>query len=161
MGLRFSKERPDCLITLWSARPYGKIYYCQASVSSKNKDTGEYTVAFSGTITLAGKAAEKVATFGLPEKSDRAHPMCKVVRVTSIDITSYYNKKKLDELLPLCRGDKTLEYFVKERVNQYTFTVWDIETDIENKGGAQKTAKKEEGFMAVPDSLEDEGLPFN
>lgn len=161
MGLR-----NDCYAKLWSARPYQKVYYVQLSVSQKNQETGEYKIQYSGTAMFAGTAAEKVALLGLPEKSDPENPEGKDAKILSVDISSYYNHKKKDELLELAHGNTKLEYFIREKCNEYTHTVWDFEVQdsgTEKPKQTKKSSKEvDEGFMEVPDDVdENEGLPFD
>ena len=101
-------------------------------------------------------------TLGLAEKYEKGSTSYKSVKITNCDFGTYFNQKKLDELLPLCNGNQKLEYAIKDYCNQDTITVWDFEVESSGgKGGKSApttTNTSQGGFMPAP---EDEGLPFD
>ncbi len=156
----------DCWAKIWSCRPYGQICYCQVSVSQKDKQTGSYKNLFSRTVSFAGAAANKVKTLGLAEKYEKGNSSFKSVKITNCDINTYYNTKKLDELLPLCNGNQKLEFAIKDYCNQDTITVWDFEVEGAGTSGGTKTAPKKTTQSAPPNAGfespdDEEGLPFD
>jgi len=154
-------------VKIWSARPWTNpkdnttLYFCQASVATKSEQTGEYHVWFNGQLIFKGSAAEKVATLNLPVTSDRDHPVGKSVKIIDLDIGSYFNKKKCDNLLAKANGDRDLEFFIRDKCNELTLTIFEIELDGEQTSKKQinKDVTNEE-FMNVPETDDAEGLPF-
>ena len=157
MGLRTGSY-----LKIWSARPHGKIYYCQATVTTGNMETG-YTYLFNGTVSLAGEAAKKVATLGLPEKSDREHPLYKSVKVLSSPDIQTYDNPKTKQLLSTVQEGSELYYFITNHYRDMTVTIWDIDIDDNNSvqnNSSNNVNKINKSSTSIPDDS-DEGLPFN
>ena len=149
----------NCYAKIWSAKPYGQIYYCQLSVSVKDKNTNAYKNTFSRTVSFCGEAAKKVPLLGLPEKYEPGSKAYKSIKITNCDIQTYYNKKKLDELLPLANGNTALEYFIKDKCNDCSVTVFDFE--IDNGSGTatpqNRAPQQQQSQQEVP--TQSSGLP--
>lgn len=153
--------RNNCYATLWSAKPYGKIYFVQCTVSHKNKTTGQYENDFTGTVKFCGEAATEVAKLGLAEKYDKDNPVKQNVKILSTETNSFFNKNKLDKFLPMANGNTELEYFIRDAVNERPVTVWSFEIP-DNNTNSKKSVDKAEDVTEIPDDAdEDEGLPFN
>lgn len=133
--------REGTFARVWSAKPNGKTYSCNVSVSRKNQQTGEYETQFSGYVNFAGAAAEKVATLGLPEQPDRDHPASRPIRIASSpDISTWYNKQRVDQLLKLAGNNDTLVRFIRANCNTMSITVWDIEIDPPSNSGGRSSS---------------------
>lgn len=135
MGLRSS----GFYATVWEIRQgKGKYLDVRISTSKKDpKDNSQYITDYSGFARFVGKAKDFAQ--GLKE-GDRIH-------VTEFEVTNSYNKEK----------------------NQtYTnIAVFAAEDGSFNRGGRNNSNSSpnpktdSDGFMSVPDGVEDEGLPFN
>lgn len=137
MGLRSN----GFYATVWEVKK-GKGNYMDVRLSTSKKDPAAekgYRTDWNGFARFCGKAKDFAQ--GLSKEAR--------IRVTSFEVTNYYSKEK----------DMT-----------YTnVAVYEAETaTFGNNGGnsapAQKSALPDvagDGFMNIPDDVEDGGLPFN
>lgn len=143
MGLR-----EGVYATVWSASQKGKAYSCQVSVSQKDKESGEYKTLYSGFVNFAGNAADKVAALGLPERMDRNNNSAfKRVRITSgPDVTTWYNKERVERLTAKAGNDTELVNFIKANCDSKNITIWDIDVD----DGGSRGGSRSGGYTKKP-----------
>ena len=139
MGLRGGKDLSyGTLCTFWKVQRVadnGKTCDVQISVSKKNKQSGEYETDFSGFVKFCGENLVKFAQ-SLQEKDK--------IDIDSFELTNKYDK------------EKKVTYY-----NVSVFAAKKHEYDGNNSGGNNNSASNGDGFMNIPDGVEDEGLPFN
>lgn len=137
MGLRSN----GCYATVWEVKE-GKGNYMDVQLSTSKKDPATekgYRTDWSGFVRFCGKAKEFAQ--GL-DKGAR-------IRITSFEVTNSYNKEK--------------------KVTFTNIAVYEAElATFNNNGGNSASAQKSalpdvagDGFMNIPDDVEDGGLPFN
>ena len=117
--------------TVWKTENKGKYTVAEMSTSKKNKETDKYETDWSNKfVRLVGTAHEQAKNFGEREN----------LKIGSCDVTNKYDK------------EKNITY-----TNYVIFGFEDV------KGNSSKSIPKEtkgDGFMNIPDGLEEE-LPFN
>ena len=129
--------RDNQYATVWEVKPTrGNSMNVRISTSYKSKQTGEYVNDFSDYCFFAGEAAKKAATL---KPKDR-------IKLLQTSVTSEWNKET--------------------KQNRYTFTVWDIDTDVQSGGGRGGNAQqsvvppKTPASAPTPTAGDDDGLPF-
>lgn len=139
MGLRGGKDLSyGTLCTFWKVQRVadnGKTCDVQISVSKKNKQSGEYETDFSGFVKFCGENLVKFAQ-SLQEKDK--------IDIESFELTNKYDK------------EKRITYY-----NVSVFAAKKHEFDNNGSSGNKNSTSNGDGFMNIPDGVEDEGLPFN
>lgn len=133
MGLRTGKYPTQA--TVWEVRESkGKTVDVRISCSKKNKQTGEYETDFSGYVRFCGENMVNFAK-GLNEK-DR-------IDIEEFELTNSYDKAK--------------------NMTYYNVSVFAAKKHEYEEGGSSNRSKStnSDGFMNIPDGVEDAGLPFN
>lgn len=84
--------RPNCYCTCWANRKTGEtVSFKEKSAqikitTSRKQQDGKYATDFSGYVTFAGEALEKLHTIAVSDKT-RLH-------LTAVDVTCFYDKEK-------------------------------------------------------------------
>ena len=145
--------RQGAYANVWAVENKGKYSTARLSISRRNQNTGGYDTEFQdGYVRLVGQAHEKFNGRTVPEKGE-------FIRINSCDVQNCYTKP-----------DGSVSY-----VPHYTIFEFDFYSEISNNGGNSNakqakgnTAKKKDeipvdsnGFMNIPDAVDDEELPFN
>jgi len=153
--------RTDCYAKVWAARPVGKTYSVQVSVSYKDKNTGKYKNSMNGYVTFAGDAASKIKELNLPEKIDKENPKYRSIKIVgSPDVSNYFNAEKYKSLLSAAKGNDELVKFIKANASPLTVTIWDFELAEDSYKGSGKNASSKKSAKPSDDEDEDEDLPF-
>lgn len=157
MGLR-----ENSYAKVWTMKQNGQTYSCRVSVSRKDPESNEYKTLFSGYVNFAGEAAKKASELGLPERMDRENPVYRSIQIkSSPDLSTWYNKAKVDELISLAGDNDKLISFIRAHADEKSVTIWDFELaenspkDKKNNHTAKK--KKTEDFEPIDD---DDDYPF-
>lgn len=120
---------------IWKIENKGNYHVAEMSTSKKNKDTDQYETDWSNKfVRLVGTAHQQI------EKMD----ISKNVKIGACEVTNKYDK------------EKNTTY-----TNYVIFNFEDV--DGNTNGNPQQAGNKSarnDGFMNIPDSVEDEGLPF-
>lgn len=128
--------RTGAYATIWEVKNgNGNYTDVRLSISKKNKQTEQYETDFSGFVRFIGTAHQKANT--LKEK-DR-------IKIGDCEVTNSYNKEK--------------------NVTYTNFAVFSFE-DANGNGGITNTNQPQskpntDGFMNIPNNIEDSELPFN
>jgi single-strand DNA-binding protein len=125
--------RTDAYAKVWAVENKGNYSVVELSTSKKNKATNEYDTDFSSKfVRFIGTAHTQVQ--GLSKGTS--------IKLGNVEVTNSYNK---------------------ETKTSYTnFLVFSFETQDGNgsKNTSKPTDNKSNGFMNIPDGI-DEELPFN
>jgi single-strand DNA-binding protein len=126
--------RQNSYATVWEVKQgNGNYTDVRLSTSRKNKQTGQYETDFSGFVRFIGTAHQNAGSL---KERDR-------IKIGDCEVTNTYNKEK--------------------QVTYTNFAVFSFE--LANSNGtsqaANNTAKSSDGFIQVPDDVDDSGLPFN
>ena len=120
-------------VNVWEVENKGNYHIVSLSTSKKNKDTNEYETDFSNKfVRFIGTAHTLAADL---KKGD-------TIKLGSCEVTNKYDKEK---------NTTYTNYLV------YSF---EKEGDNNNSNNNQSTPKSNDGFMNIPDGI-DEELPFN
>lgn len=120
-------------VKVWEVENKGNYHIVSLSTSKKNKDTNEYETDFSNKfVRFIGTAHTLAADL---KKGD-------TIKLGSCEVTNKYDKEK---------NTTYTNYLV------YSF---EKEGDNNNSNNNQSTPKSNDGFMNIPDGI-DEELPFN
>ena len=120
-------------VKVWEVENKGNYHIVSLSTSKKNKDTNEYETDFSNKfVRFIGTAHTLAADL---KKGD-------TIKLGSCEVTNKYDKEK---------STTYTNYLV------YSF---EKEGDNNNSNNNQSTPKSNDGFMNIPDGI-DEELPFN
>lgn len=120
-------------VKVWEVENKGNYHIVSLSTSKKNKDTNEYETDFSNKfVRFIGTAHTLAADL---KKGD-------TIKLRSCEVTNKYDKEK---------NTTYTNYLV------YSF---EKEGDNNNSNNNQSTPKSNDGFMNIPDGI-DEELPFN
>lgn len=120
-------------VKVWEVENNGNYHIVSLSTSKKNKDTNEYETDFSNKfVRFIGTAHTLAADL---KKGD-------TIKLGSCEVTNKYDKEK---------NTTYTNYLV------YSF---EKEGDNNNSNNNQSTPKSNDGFMNIPDGI-DEELPFN
>lgn len=120
-------------VKVWEVENKGNYHIVSLSTSKKNKDTNEYETDFSNKfVRFIGTAHTLAADL---KKGD-------TIKLGSCEVTNKYDKEK---------NTTYTNYLV------YSF---EKEGDNNNSNNNQPAPKSNDGFMNIPDGI-DEELPFN
>ena len=120
-------------VKVWEVENKGNYHIVSLSTSKKNKDTNEYETDFSNKfVRFIGTAHTLAADL---KKGD-------TIKLGSCEVTNKYDKEK---------NTTYTNYLV------YSF---EKEGDNNNSNNNQPSPKSNDGFMNIPDGI-DEELPFN
>ncbi|SEU09729.1 single-strand DNA-binding protein [Lacrimispora sphenoides] len=136
MGLR-SGNQYGTLATVWKVNApssNGKTVDVQITTSKKNRQTDQYETDFNGYVRFCGDRMVEFAS-KLKEKDK--------IDIEAFDVTNKYDK------------EKKITYY-----NVSVFAAKMHEYDNQNNSSPSNSATGD-GFMSIPDGVEDEGLPFN
>lgn len=134
MGLRSN----GFYATVWEVKE-GSGNYADVRISTSRKDPKDdkkYITDWNGYVRFVGAAKDKAIDL---KKGDRIH-------VTNFEVTNHYDKPK--------------------NTTYTNVAVFAVEEAGARTGGndsvsTSSAATDKDGFMNIPDSVEDEGLPFN
>lgn len=122
--------RKGAYATVWEVKPgNGRYSDVRISISKKKRDTEEYVTEFSGYVRFVGDAHDAIQAYG-----ERAR-----IKIGECDVTNKYDKEK--------------------KVTFYNCAVFSFEDADGNSSSAPAGTDMGDGFMSVPDNIEDE-LPF-
>lgn len=143
--------RQGAYANVWSVEDKGKYSTARISISKRNPNTGGYDTEFQdGYVRLVGSAHEKFKERTVSDKGE-------FIRINACDVQNFYAKP-----------DGKVSY-----TPHYTIFEFDFYNDISNNGGGAKQNKEngakkkddipvdKDGFMNIPDAVDDEELPFN
>lgn len=120
-------------VKVWEVENKGNYHIVSLSTSKKNKDTNEYETDFSNKfVRFIGTAHTLAADL---KKGD-------TIKLGSCEVTNKYDK------------DKNTTY------TNYLVYSFEKEGDNSSSNANQSTPKSNDGFMNIPDGI-DEELPFN
>jgi hypothetical protein len=129
--------RQGAYAKVWRVEDKGNYSVAQISISRKNKQTQEYETEFQNNfVRLVGTAHEM-------SKNIQEVQGGTSIKITSCDVTNRYDKAK-----------------DKEYTNFVIFGFEFANASDGGKNGKTSPAKSNEGFMNIPDGI-DEELPFN
>ena len=120
-------------VKVWEVENKGNYHIVSLSTSKKNKDTNEYETDFSNKFVRFIGTAHTLASD--LKKGD-------TIKLGSCEVTNKYDKEK---------NTTYTNYLV------YSF---EKEGDNNNSNNNQPAPKSNDGFMNIPDGI-DEELPFN
>lgn len=118
-------------VKVWEVEDKGNYHIVSLSTSKKNKETDKYETDFSNKFVRFIGTAHKLAA-DLKEGD--------VIKLGSCEVTNKYDKEK--------------------NTTYTNYLVYSFEKEDDNSNSNQSVAKKDDSFMDIPDSI-DEELPFN
>lgn len=118
-------------VKVWEVEDKGNYHIVSLSTSKKNKETDKYETDFSNKFVRFIGTAHKLAA-DLKEGD--------VIKLGSCEVTNKYDKEK--------------------NTTYTNYLVYSFEKEDDNSNSNQSAAKKDDSFMNIPDSI-DEELPFN
>jgi hypothetical protein len=118
-------------VKVWEVEDKGNYHIVSLSTSKKNKETDKYETDFSNKFVRFIGTAHKLAA-DLKEGD--------VIKLGSCEVTNKYDKEK--------------------NTTYTNYLVYSFEKEDDNSNSNQSVAKKDDSFMNIPDSI-DEELPFN
>lgn len=119
-----------CKATVWDMTAYEKYTDIKLSTGKKNQQ-GNWETDFSSKCRFIGKAHKKAATLRVKDK----------ITPTNIEVAYKWN------------SEKGQAYF--------QLLVYDFEVAEKNPDAVPTVPSTDaDGFMSIPDNLNDEGLPF-
>lgn len=128
--------RTGAYATIWQVKQ-GKGNYTDVrlSISKKNRQTNEYEQDFSGFVRFIGTAHQRASS--LKEK-DR-------IKIGDCEVTNSYDK------------EKNITY-----TNFAVFSFEDANSGASTNQNSQASPNPQsDGFMNIPDGIDDSELPFN
>lgn len=125
--------RTDAYAKVWKVENKGNYHEVQMSTSKKDKRTGQYETDFSSNfVRFIGTAHEQAKTLS---DGDR-------IKIGNCETTNKYDKEK--------------------KITYTNYLVFSYEmADGQNPKPKTNLTTGNDGFMNIPDGVEDEGLPFN
>lgn len=129
--------RQDAYAKVWKVENKGNYHEVQMSTSKKNKQTDQYETDFSSNfVRFIGTAHEQAKTLS---DGDR-------IKIGNCETTNKYDKEK--------------------KVTYTNYLVFSYEmADGQNAGQSPKANSKpntdKDGFMNIPNNIDDDSLPFN
>ena len=118
-------------VKVWEVEDKGNYHIVSLSTSKKNKETDKYETDFSNKfVRFIGTAHKLAADLKAGD----------VIKLGSCEVTNKYDKEK--------------------NTTYTNYLVYSFEKEGDNPNSNQSTAKKDDSFMNIPDSI-DEELPFN
>lgn len=118
-------------VKVWEVEDKGNYHIVSLSTSKKNKETDKYETDFSNKFVRFIGTAHKLAA-DLKEGD--------VIKLGSCEVTNKYDKEK--------------------NTTYTNYLVYSFEKEDDNSNSNQSVAKKDDSFMNISDSI-DEELPFN
>lgn len=118
-------------VKVWEVEDKGNYHIVSLSTSKKNKETDKYETDFSNKFVRFIGTAHKLAAD--LKKGD-------VIKLGSCEVTNKYDKEK--------------------NTTYTNYLVYSFEKEGDNSNSNQSADKKDDSFMNIPDSI-DEELPFN
>lgn len=125
--------RQGAYAKIWKVEDKGNYHVAQMSISRKNKDTGNYDTEWQNNfVRLVGTAHQQIKSMDISHN----------VKLGACDVTNKYDAEK--------------------KTTYTNYVVFGFE-DAGDGTTAPKTAVKPDpnGFVNIPDSIDDEALPFN
>lgn len=118
-------------VKVWEVEDKGNYHIVSLSTSKKNKETDKYETDFSNKfVRFIGTAHKLAADLKAGD----------VIKLGSCEVTNKYDKEK--------------------NTTYTNYLVYSFEKECDNSNSNQSVAKKDDSFMNIPDSI-DEELPFN
>lgn len=118
-------------VKVWEVEDKGNYHIVSLSTSKKNKETDKYETDFSNKfVRFIGTAHKLAADLKAGD----------VIKLGSCEVTNKYDKEK--------------------NTTYTNYLVYSFEKECDNSNSNQLVAKKDDSFMNIPDSI-DEELPFN
>lgn len=117
---------------IWNLEDKGNYHVAEMSVSKKNKETEQYETEWANKfVRLVGKAHNQAKSLDIS----------KSVKIGACDVTNKY---------------------VKEKNETYTnYVVFEFESGNSDDSARPDPIKAKDGFINIPDGIDDDSLPFN
>ena len=136
--------RQDSYARVWSVENKGNYSTARISISRKDKNTGAYTTDFQdGYVRLVGQAHTAFQGVQIDEKKGIS------IKISSCEVTNVYTAP-----------DGKVSY-----TPHYTIFGLEIQDGNSNNKGnninSVNTNNGSDGFMNIPDDIDDGELPFN
>ena len=130
---------------VWEYEDKGKYGIANCSVSQKNKDSGAYETKFSSKfVRFVGNAHTAMSGVHLEPKKGVT------VKLSSCEVQNVFTK-----------ADGTVNYTPNFVVFGFEFPDGNNVQASPTSRGASQQKPQDDGFMQIPDGVEDDELPFN